>query len=135
MGLTALKSKSETRPADTGSGQHSGGKGDNQRKRLASAGRLCSLERNYKPRSAEGFFALSFSGESVFEPEPAPAGPVVVFGAGPSYAVPFSLIPDHPVSLFFVFDMPVVLSFFTASEFEFVMAALSCWPAGTVVCA
>jgi len=87
---------------------------------------------DYGGRSGLSEVRAYFSGDSVFEPEP--VGPVVVFGAGPSYG-PFSLIPDHPVSLLWLFDMPVVPDFFTTSELVFVIPALSCWPAGPVVCA
>jgi hypothetical protein len=61
-----------------------------------------------------------FGGDSDFEAEP--AGPVVVFGAisGLPLAPPLSVIPDPPPD-----DMPVVPDFFMASEFEFVIPALS----------
>jgi hypothetical protein len=46
------------------------------------AGAAFVHEQLKSPANQRSFLATYFSGESVFEPEP--AGPVVVFGAGPS---------------------------------------------------
>jgi hypothetical protein len=84
------------------------------------------------------FLNFYLAGDSSFDA--APAGPVVVFGIefGAPFAPPVVVIAEPPPELMPEDDVPVVVDFFTASEFEFVIPGLfmvSVCAAGPVFCA